>query len=169
MTRRAFASALAALWFAACASPPSPRVERAQPPPSAVWISDVAVVDVAKGERTPARDVLVANGRIAAITRAGAQQPPTGALVLSGKGATLVPGLVDMHGHVYADTHPIWSPGLPDPETNLRAYLYCGVTTVFDPGDNSSDAFERRERVARVRTSSPRVRSTPRPRATRSH
>ena len=157
MTRRALASALAALWFAACAIPPSPRVERAQPQPSAVWISDVAVVDVAKGERTPARDVLVANGRIAAITRAGAQQPPAGALVLSGKGATLVPGLVDMHGHVYADTHPIWSPGLPDPETNLRAYLYCGVTTVFDPGDNSSDAFERRERVARGELAGPHI------------
>jgi len=140
----------AAALVAACAGhAPSVGVARRAPPPTAYWIADVAVLDVAKGKRTPARDVLVSNGRITAITRAGASSPPVGALVLSGKGATLVPGLVDMHGHVYADTHPIWALGIPDPEANLRAYLYAGVTTVFDPGDQSGDAFARRDRVAR--------------------
>src|SRR5262249_39967101 len=150
----AFAGAL----LAACATaPPAARVARTAPAPRAVWISDVAVLDVAKGERATARDVLVANGRIGAITAAGASAPPAGAVVLSGAGATLVPGLVDMHGHVYADSNPIWRPGLPDPEANLRAYLYCGVTTVFDPGDGSTDAFERRERVARGELIGPHV------------
>jgi imidazolonepropionase-like amidohydrolase len=131
-------------------APTSPR-------PSAVWIADVAVLDVVKGELASARDVLVANGRIAAITRAGASAPPAGALVLSGNGATLVPGLVDMHGHVYADTHPVWNIGVPDPEANLRAYLYSGITTIFDPGDYSSDAFERRARVAHGELVGPHV------------
>jgi imidazolonepropionase-like amidohydrolase len=140
---------LAIALLAACAgSAPSVRVARSEPTPAAVWISDVAVVDVAKGERIPARDVLIANGRIAAITRVGSSTAPAGAQAISGKDATLVPGLVDMHGHVYANSNPIWSGGLPDPEANLRGYLYSGVTTVFDPGDNSSDAFERRARVA---------------------
>jgi len=143
---------------AACASPaPSVRVARSAAPPSAVWIADVAVLDVGTGERASARDVLVADGRITAITRAGASAPPAGALVLSGQGATLVPGLVDMHGHVYADCHPVWAGALPDPEANLRAYLYAGVTTVFDPGDNSADAFERRARVARGELVGPHI------------
>jgi imidazolonepropionase-like amidohydrolase len=68
--------------------------------------------------------------------------------VVSGKGATLVPGLVDMHGHLYTNSNPVWDSELPDPEANLRSYLYSGVTTVFDPSDPSSDAFERRARVA---------------------
>ena len=159
MNRRAeLCGVVAALALAACASPaPSPRVARTAPAPVAVWIADVAVIDVAKGERTPARDVLVADGRIAAITRAGASEPPAGAVVISGKDATLVPGLVDMHGHVYADTHPIWAIGLPDPEANLRAYLYAGVTTVFDPGDSSDDAFARRDRVARGELVGPHI------------
>jgi len=153
-----FGVLVVAALVAACASPaPSVRVARSAAPPSAVWIADVAVLDVATGERVSARDVLVADGRITAITRAGASAPPAGALVLSGQGATLVPGLVDMHGHVYADCHPVWAGALPDPEANLRAYLYAGVTTVFDPGDNSADAFERRARVARGELVGPHI------------
>ena len=77
--------------------------------------------------------------------------------MISGNGATLVPGLVDMHGHVYANSNPIWVGGLPDPEPNLRTYLYSGVTTVFDPGDSSGDAFERRARVARGELIGPHI------------
>jgi imidazolonepropionase-like amidohydrolase len=151
-------AALSLAVLAACSSPPpSVQVARSASPPSAIWITDVAVLDVAKGERTPGRDVLVADGRVAAITKAGAGAPPAGALVLSGSGATLVPGLVDMHGHVFASSNPIWDPGLPEPEPNLRAYLYAGVTTVFDPGDNSPDAFERRARVARGELIGPHI------------
>jgi imidazolonepropionase-like amidohydrolase len=115
------------------------------------------VLDVVRGERASARDVLVEHGRIAAIAPTGSGAPPGGARVLSGKGATLVPGLVDMHGHVYANSNPIWVGGLPQPEENLRSYLYSGVTTVFDPGDGSSDAFERRDRVARGELVGPHV------------
>ena len=127
------------------------------PHPSAVWIADVAVLDVVKGERASARDVLVANGRIAAITPAGASAPPAGALVLSGKGATLVPGLVDMHGHVYANPNPIWGGGLPDPEENLRSYLYSGVTTVFDPGTTAATRSSAATRVARGELVGPHI------------
>ncbi|HKA14374.1 MAG TPA: amidohydrolase family protein [Myxococcota bacterium] len=151
-------AALSGALIAACASPaPSVRVARSEPRPSAVWIADVAVLDVATGVRTPDRDVLIANGRIAAIARSGAGAPPPAAALLSGSGATLVPGLVDMHGHVYANSNPIWAPGLPDPDANLRAYLYCGVTTVFDPGDQSAEAFDRRSRVASGELAGPHI------------
>ena len=90
-----------------------------------------------------------------------------------GKGATLVPGLVDMHGHVYANSNPIWVGGLPDPEANLRTYLYSGVTTVFDPGRQQQRRVRAPRRASRAaswsaRTSTPRGRSTPRPKVTRS-
>ena len=55
--------------------PPSLRVARTAPPPERGLIADVAVLDVVKGERaTRARDVLIANGRIAAITPAGGER-----------------------------------------------------------------------------------------------
>jgi imidazolonepropionase-like amidohydrolase len=149
---------LVALLLAACASPPpSARVERAAKRPQAIWIASVSVLDVKTGRLDAGRDVLIANGRIAAIQPAGGVAAPPGALVISGDGATLVPGLVDMHGHVYANSNPIWVGGLPDPERNLRTYLYSGVTTVFDPGDNSRDAFTRRARVARGELIGPHI------------
>jgi imidazolonepropionase-like amidohydrolase len=48
--------------------------------------------------RLPARDVVIENGRIAAIRPAG-QPPPAGARTLDGSGHTLLPGLVDAHLH----------------------------------------------------------------------
>src|SRR5262249_33713707 len=66
-----------------------------------------------------------------------------------GAGATLLPGLVDMHGHVANSPAPPWLNAFPDPDANLRAYLYCGVTTVLDPADIGNQAFARRERVRR--------------------
>lgn len=151
----ALAVALAAV--CACAPRPSVRVASVEPAPGSVWIRDVAVLDVARGTIAADRDVALAEGRIAAIEPAGRRAPPPGARVVSGEGATLVPGLVDLHGHIDADPAPPWDGGTPDPEANLRAYLYCGVTTVLDPGDPSPDAFERRARVARGELVGPRI------------
>ena len=46
---------------------------------------------------------------------------------------------------------------MPDPERNLRAFLYCGVTTVLDPADLATQAFDRRDRVARGEILGPRI------------
>src|SRR5438045_1798465 len=54
-----------------------------------------------------------------------------------------------MHGHVGGNPAPPWVGGMPDLDANLRAYLYCGVTTILDPADIASQIFPRRERVAR--------------------
>src|SRR5688572_29906991 len=100
---------LVALLLAACASPPpSVRVARTAKPPAAILIASVAVLDVKSGALIPGQDVVIANGRIASIEPAGGGAAPPGALVISGDGATLVPGLVDMHGHVYANSNPVW-------------------------------------------------------------
>jgi imidazolonepropionase-like amidohydrolase len=155
----ALAAVLAsAVLLSACgAPPPSARVARPDPAPREVWIADVAVLDVAHGERIPGRDVWIEAGRIAAIEPAGSSAAPAGALVLRGSGATLVPGLVDMHGHVYANPGPPWQLAFPDPDANLHTYLYSGVTTLFDPGDPSGDAFERRASVASGEQIGPRI------------
>ncbi len=39
----------------------------------------------------------------------------------------------------------------------MRAYAYAGVTSVFDPGDSSDEAFERRQRIANGELVGPRV------------
>lgn len=150
-----------ALGLGACSEPrPSATVRLPSDPPPAVVVRNVAVLDVGSGRRTPGRDVLLAKGLIAAMGPSGSVQAPEGAREISGKGATLAPGLVDMHGHIVASSAPTWVSGFRDPEANLRDYLYAGVTTLFDPSDGSGDAFTRRARVASGELLGPRIFTT---------
>jgi hypothetical protein len=74
-------------------------------------------VRVFDGQTTlPATDVLVVDGRIAAIGHA--VEAPAGARIVDGNGRTLIPGLIDSHTHAFG---PV-----------LRAALMVGVTTEFD-------------------------------------
>lgn len=159
---RVFAFALAPLALFACGSepPPSVGVGFAASPPEAVLIQDVSVLEVDRGVVTPHRDVLLLDGLIDAVEAEGELVVAPGTVIVDGTGATLVPGLIDMHGHIVADTNPSWERGFPDPEANLRAYAYSGVTTVFDPADMSDEAFSRRERVARREIVGPRIFTT---------
>lgn len=139
-----------------------PTVDVSRPEKSAglIVIRNVAVLDVDSLEVTSGRDVVISGGKIVGIVQTGKMPAVAGAQIISGEGATLVPGLIDMHGHVNTSTGPSWQSALPDPEANLRAYLYAGVTTVFDPSDASDDAFSRRERVANGELIGPRIYST---------
>lgn len=77
-----------------------------------VLFQNVRVFD---GEKTlDARDVLVQNGRIAAIGELKA----AGATIIDGTGKTLIPGLIDAHTHTWDDA--------------LRTALAFGVTTELD-------------------------------------
>jgi imidazolonepropionase-like amidohydrolase len=116
--------------------------------PPAVLIEGAAVLDVGEGIVSAPRDVLVRGDRIAAIADPGTIPAPQGAVRIDGKGATLLPGLIDMHGHVGSGSAPSWMNRMPDPDANLRAYLYCGVTTVLDPAGLSTQTFDLRDGVA---------------------
>jgi imidazolonepropionase-like amidohydrolase len=130
--------------------PGSPELVRwPEARPDAVLVQRVAVLDVEAGRVEHDRDVLIAEGRIAAIGIGGQLSVGAGGEVIDGRGATLLPGLIDSHAHVTLGRGPSWELSLPDPEGNLRAFLYAGVTSVFDPGDSTPDPFERPARVAR--------------------
>lgn len=133
----------------ACGPPAPTLVRRPAAPPLALLIADVSVLDVERGTLTPHQDVVVERDRITAITPAGASRPPAGAQRIAGEGATLLPGLIDMHGHVGGSPAPVWEQAFPDPDANMRAFLYCGVTSVLDPADMVNEAFVRRERIRR--------------------
>src|SRR5206468_538205 len=114
--------------LAACSRPPE-LVRRPEHPPPALLIRDVPVLDVEAGTLVPHRDVLLVGDRVSRVAAAGTVSPPPGAATIAGGGATLLPGLIDMHGHVGGNPAPPWRGGLPDLDANLRAYLHCGATT----------------------------------------
>lgn len=71
------------------------------PAPSAVAIVGVTVIDVEHGRSTGPRTVVVADGRIVAVTRPRDAVIPESARRVSGRGRFLIPGLVDMHVHLF--------------------------------------------------------------------
>src|SRR5262249_1325848 len=92
-------------------------------------------------------DVVVREGRIAAIERPGAAA--AGLPEIDGEGGTLVPGLVDVHTHTGSSANPPWQLSLlPNVDATLAAFLYAGVTTVLDLGNLSPAVFADRDRLA---------------------
>ncbi|MFT5696177.1 MAG: imidazolonepropionase-like amidohydrolase, partial [Myxococcota bacterium] len=147
--------------IAGCASPPpSVQVTRSSTPETTIVIQNVTVVDTANLTTVPAMDVTIESNIITNVSPTGEAPTPTGATLISGEGASLVPGLIDMHGHVSSATAPTWEFASPDPEGNLLAFVYSGVTTVFDPSDSSGDAFTRRDAVAAGELIGPRIYTT---------
>ena len=81
------------LAIAAHAADPTPRPD--------IAITDVSVIDVEGGRASAARTVIVSEGRILAIDAPSKAQIPPGAQRVDGRGRFLIPGLVDMHVHLF--------------------------------------------------------------------
>lgn len=75
----------------------------AAPPPARqrIAIVGVSVVDLVHDRTTPPRTVLIDDGRIVAVADPRGLPIPADALRVDGKGRFLIPGLVDMHVHLF--------------------------------------------------------------------
>src|SRR5205814_5415546 len=97
-----------------------------------VAITRVRVVD---GTGTPPREnqtVVISGGKIAALGPAGSTAVPQGAFVLQREGATVLPGLVGMHDHLF---YPAGGAIFHEmPRSFPRLYLAAGVTTIRTTG-----------------------------------
>ena len=115
-----------------------------------ILLEDIRVIDGKGGRPQSGQDVLVADGRIAAVGRTGSLDVPDGARVIDGDGLTVLPGLIDAHMHLQGG----WRGGNdngPRPLTlkwDLLALLYAGVTHVYDIGNIPERAADARDIVA---------------------
>src|ERR1700704_2681249 len=89
--------------FALSASPGGAReLDSVEPSPRpSIAIENVAVVDVVRGEILNPRTVLIVDGRITAVGEPDAITIPPAAVRVEGRGRYLMPGLVDMHVHLF--------------------------------------------------------------------
>ncbi|TAM58901.1 amidohydrolase family protein [bacterium] len=131
-----------------------------------VLFRDALLWDGAGSEPRPHMDVLVEDGKIAAVRPTGDAVRSSDAQVVDLEGAFLMPGLIDMHVHL------IWS-GSPDPVSvvdtegaqlttvravaNAQTQLRSGVTTVRDVGSNWDIAITVSRAIARGHIAGPRV------------
>jgi imidazolonepropionase-like amidohydrolase len=89
---------------------------------AALSIVNVTVVDVAAGTLIPAQTVLIEHERIVAFGAASEIAVPQKSMLIDGSNRFLIPGLWDMHAHVYAVS----------PLLDLPLYIAYGVTNVRD-------------------------------------
>ena len=151
--RRASALLVAAFALGAAASVPAR---------SDLAITGVTLVDGRGGPPRPGVTVLVRGERVAAVGER--LRPPRGVPRLDGRGRFLMPGLMDVHIHLVGAGQ--WR-GLSNPpgveideaaaREALRGYLYWGVTSVYDAGNDPrlSLALRARERAGEIE--SPRI------------
>ena len=108
------------------------------------------VVNVATGKIQPDMTVVVAGKRIARVSRS-TSKPPSGRVV-DATGQYLIPGLWDMHTHVYFD-------GTAAAGTDLILPLFVanGVTGIRDMGSELEAVLQARADVAAHRRLGPRL------------
>ena len=100
-------------------------------------------------------DIVVTDNRIAAVGPSGRVQVPAGARVIDASGATIMPGLVDIHAHQ--------GPSSNVHRTQAWEYLVnlaYGVTTTRDPGANTMDFVTYADLVDAGSITGPRIFST---------
>lgn len=64
-------------------------------------------------------------------------------------GLTILPGLIDMHGHIYANLGP--SKGISNQLAYLKLYLAGGVTTIYSPGEYDTEGTLRLQNKINLR------------------
>ncbi len=128
----------AALVLIVCSCPAAAQV------PTLV-VRDGRLFDPATGKVGAPADLWIEGERVLGTKPAGTAVPE-GASVVEADGCVLLPGMFDLHVHV-------WVPGgsmgrfVPAmPEDSLRSQIYCGVTHVVDLHSDPASLTELRER-----------------------
>src|SRR3954470_839933 len=111
------------------------------------WVIQNARVFVGNGKVIESASILIKNGKIAEIYEGNA--PEAKALkadIVEAAGKTVLPGLIDVHVHLGATGGFVedWSKFDPKKaaEREMRAYLYCGITSVRSAGDTVDDTLK---------------------------
>lgn len=106
-------------------------------PRGSLVLRGARVITVRDSEVIENADVLVRDGRIAAVGPNGSLKFPADTEVRDVTGKIVVPGFIDVHDHVADIRRDV----LAMESWGLRARLAYGITTAFDPSSLSIDMF----------------------------
>ena len=104
----------------------------------AVAFTGARVIDGTGAAPIEQATIVVVNGRIESVGAAAAAKIPAGATRVDMTGKTIVPGLINAHGHLNADPSTTKSPA-DRLSGQLRVYADYGITTVVVLGANPDD------------------------------
>ena len=125
-------------------------------PTGSIVLRGAKVITMRGEEVIPDGDVVVTGNRIAAVGKRGSVAIPSGAKIMDVKGATIMPGIVDVHAH--------WTEikrGVLDLESwPFLANLAYGVTSGRDPQTGTNDTFAYQDLIDTGDVLGPRAFST---------
>src|SRR5580765_595242 len=116
------------------------------PPPKALVIRNGNVFDSERGVVRPRTTIIIEGERITAVGPADSIKSPAGATIIDATGKTVIPGLWDMHTHLF----------LAGEEAGLMQ-LAAGITSVRDMASDIDAALSQRERARLGTMLSPRI------------
>ncbi len=118
----------------------------AQQPASTTAFTGARVIDGTDRAPIDNGTILVRDGRIVAVGPAARVTVPAGAARVSLAGKTVIPGLVNAHGHVgNTDGLEQGHYSAENVARDLRTYAAYGITTVYSLGDDQAAGFAARD------------------------
>jgi imidazolonepropionase-like amidohydrolase len=120
---------------------------------TALVIEGVTVVDGTGKPPVANLSIVVEGNRISRVAP-GRVEAPAGARRINGAGKWVIPGLMDVHVHLRGGRSGA------NEEEGLRAlhgYLYSGVTTIYDTGNNPDFLFALRDKERSGQIVAPRI------------
>ena len=148
------------LLIASVASAQTARAPQHGVRPAKLAIRNAMIIE---GNGTPASgpyDILLEGNLIANVValdpvalRGGTARRPAADVEIDATGKYVMPGLINIHGHVQEERG-----GLPQPvDYELKLWLASGVTTVRDVGSDTRKTLALREASAAGRVAAPRI------------
>ena len=116
-------------------------------PASAIVIAGGDVFDSERGTIRPRTSVLIRGTRIEAVGPADSLTIPAGATVIDATGKTVMPGMWDMHSHMFPTSQT----------TRAVSDLAAGITTIRDLASDADMATSLRDRSAAGILAAPRL------------
>ena len=130
-----------------------PASSRSSAPASSRWPTSRLVPFRATPGVIENATVVVEGNRISAIGPSSSVTVPAGATRIDVKGKTIMPGIIDVHGHLGGESSGL----IAQTSWPLAANLAFGVTTSHDPSNDSETVFTNAELVRAGREVGPRV------------
>ncbi|HUQ82326.1 MAG TPA: amidohydrolase family protein [Gemmatimonadaceae bacterium] len=124
-------------------------------PTGTVVLRGARIITMKGDEVIPRGDIVVTNNRIVAVGAEGSVTLPNGARTIDVSGKTIMPGLIDVHAHMW----PQWGVHSPQPYM-YTANLAYGVTTTRDPQTSTADVISYGDAVDAGQIIGPRIYTT---------
>ena len=142
---------LTSLGLIGCAAPESLRAD--------LVVSNARVID-GTGSVRERTHIVIDDGRIARLSEA--PLPPAGTVHVDARGMTVIPGLIDLHQHLFTHLELGSDAALAayidaDLPEYLAEYLAHGITTIKSTGDFGEAILSVRDRLARGTLVGPRL------------